>query len=138
MSFIRRGIPREHPFSEEKPMMSCKRCGSATGGIVECLCASCDGRIRDSIAGRPRTTTLRGAPPPAHLPAEPLNEDTDEDTIVVDPLSPCEMLVAFADGELDAAAAQAMREHLASCSACERDLTMHLQLGAALSTLRPR
>lgn len=78
MSFVRRGTPRQHPFPEDK---SCRRCGSATGGIIDGLCVSCDGRIADSIAGRPRTKTIRGTPPPAHLPADP----DDVDTIVVDP-----------------------------------------------------
>lgn len=81
MSFVRRGTPREHPFPEDKPFNSCKRCGSATGGVIDGLCASCDGRIADSIAGRPRTATIRGTPPSAHLPAVA----NDEDTIVVDP-----------------------------------------------------
>ena len=78
MSFIRRGAPREHPFPEFK---SCRRCGSATGGIIEGLCASCDCRIADSIAGRPRTATIRGTPAPLHIPSEPV----DDDSIVVDP-----------------------------------------------------
>ena len=50
----------------------------------------------------------------------------------------CEMIAAFADGELDAIAAQAFREHLAGCSTCERQLLTQLQLGAALSLLTRR
>lgn len=130
MSFIRRGVAREHPFLEETMMKSCTRCGSATGGVVDGLCASCDGRIADSIAVRPRTATIRGTPAPAHLPADP------DDTVVVDPPPICEMLAAFVDGELDATAAKAFRDHLTGCSACEKDLLWQLQLDAALSTMR--
>ncbi len=114
-------------------MKSCIRCAAATGGIgPDGRCASCDGRIADSIAGRPRTSTIRGTHPTSRRPAEP----DDADTVVVDPPPVCEMLSAFVDGELDATAAQAFRDHLPGCPACDRDLLWQIQLQARISTLR--
>lgn len=52
--------------------------------------------------------------------------------------SPCDDLVAFADGELDPDRAAAFREHLRTCERCRRALVEVLQLSARLSELRPR
>lgn len=51
---------------------------------------------------------------------------------------PCDDLIAFADGELDAERAAAFRIHLRGCEACQRALIEAVQLSARLSELTPR
>lgn len=46
----------------------------------------------------------------------------------------CTDLVSFADGELEPMAAQAFRNHLVSCEACQINLVDVMQLSAQLST----
>ncbi len=52
--------------------------------------------------------------------------------------TPCDDLIAFADGELDAERAAAFRIHLRACEACQSALIEAVQLSARLSELTPR
>jgi hypothetical protein len=52
-------------------------------------------------------------------------------------MSLCSDLTSFADGELEPARADAFRDHLRTCDACQAGLVEALQLSAQLSTLRP-
>jgi anti-sigma factor RsiW len=45
----------------------------------------------------------------------------------------CDDLVAFADGELSDAQADAFRGHLSECKACRDNLVSEMQLGSRLS-----
>lgn len=45
----------------------------------------------------------------------------------------CDHIVAFADGEMDAADADAMRAHLPDCQQCQEDLLAHMQLAVRLA-----
>jgi anti-sigma factor RsiW len=53
-------------------------------------------------------------------------------------MSPCDDLVGFADGELEADRAAAFRAHLLSCEACRRGLVEAMQLNARFSELLQR
>ena len=55
-----------------------------------------------------------------------------------EPTTPCDELIAFADGELDAERAAAFRNHLRTCEACQGALIEAVQLSARLSELTPR
>lgn len=55
-----------------------------------------------------------------------------------EPATPCDDLIAFADGELDSERAAAFRIHLRTCEACQRALVEAVQLSARLSELTPR
>lgn len=48
--------------------------------------------------------------------------------------SPCDDLVAFADGELEPERASAFRDHLRACARCRNRLTDEMQLSARLTT----
>ena len=48
----------------------------------------------------------------------------------------CGDLVPFADGELSTERAAAFRDHLATCTACERELETQMQLSARMSEAR--
>lgn len=52
-------------------------------------------------------------------------------------MNPCENLISFVDGQLDADAAEAFREHLRTCVTCPDNLIEAVQLSAHLSTLPP-
>src|SRR5262249_27819179 len=52
-------------------------------------------------------------------------------------MSPCDNLISFVDGQLDADDAEAFREHLRTCETCPDDLIEAVQLSAHLSTLPP-
>jgi len=53
-------------------------------------------------------------------------------------MTPCDDLLGFVDGELDAERAAAFRDHLRSCDACRTGLVEAVQLSAQLTTLTPR
>lgn len=55
-----------------------------------------------------------------------------------EPTTPCDDLIAFADGELDSERAAAFRSHLRTCEACQSALIEAVQLSARLSELTPR
>src|SRR5690349_6366756 len=52
-------------------------------------------------------------------------------------MNPCDNLICFVDGELDADDAEAFRAHLRTCAACPDNLIEAVQLSAHLSTLPP-
>lgn len=52
-------------------------------------------------------------------------------------MSACDLLHAFADGELSAEDATAFREHLATCDACAAGLADHMMLEAVQGTHAP-
>jgi hypothetical protein len=52
-------------------------------------------------------------------------------------MSPCDNLISFVDGQLDADDAEAFREHLRTCETCQDNLIEAVQLSAHLSTLPP-
>lgn len=57
---------------------------------------------------------------------------------VPEPTTPCDDLIAFADGELDPERAAAFRIHLRTCEACQSALIEAVQLSARLSELTQR
>jgi hypothetical protein len=52
-------------------------------------------------------------------------------------MNPCDNLISFVDGQLDAGAADAFRAHLRTCATCPDHLVEAVQLSAHLSTLPP-
>ena len=52
-------------------------------------------------------------------------------------MRPCDDLVGFADGELDAEPAAAFRTHLQTCETCQALLVEALQLTVRLGELAP-
>jgi cellulose synthase operon protein C len=52
-------------------------------------------------------------------------------------MNPCDNLISFVDGQLDADDAEAFRAHLRTCEACPDNLIEAVQLSAHLSTLPP-
>src|SRR5689334_16184202 len=50
-------------------------------------------------------------------------------------MSPCDNLISFVDGQLDAGDAEVFREHLRTCETCPDNLIEAAQLSAQLSTL---
>lgn len=53
-------------------------------------------------------------------------------------MTPCDDIVTFADGELDAGRANNLREHLRSCATCRRNLIEAFQMNARLSEAAER
>ena len=91
------------------------------GGVTP-PCA-CSGRGSDGDAADARSLVCGRVLSPSRMPER---------------TTPCDDLIAFADGELDSERAAAFRIHLCTCEACQSALIEAVQLSARLSELKPR